>query len=142
MAGGEEALAEVAGHDLVGVADGSEVDAGVPADEYIDVCRYTLKLCGGQESGFLPFTPFRVGMTWIRSGGGPQEWFQQLGDAGRVHGIPDCRWRIVDLGKVEREGELLAAERRKLATDGTCPKVGIGSKRRESLLEILHLNQA
>jgi hypothetical protein len=31
--GGEEALAEVAGDDFFGVADGGEVDAGVPAEE-------------------------------------------------------------------------------------------------------------
>ncbi len=33
MAGEEEGLAEVAGHDLVGVADGGQVDAGVPAEQ-------------------------------------------------------------------------------------------------------------
>jgi hypothetical protein len=32
VAGGEEALTEVAGDDVFGVADGGEVDAGVPAD--------------------------------------------------------------------------------------------------------------
>jgi hypothetical protein len=41
MAGGEEAFAEVAGDDILGVADGGQVDAGVPAEEYIDVRRYT-----------------------------------------------------------------------------------------------------
>jgi hypothetical protein len=38
--GGEETLAEVAGDDFVFVADGGEIGAGVPALEYIDVCRY------------------------------------------------------------------------------------------------------
>jgi hypothetical protein len=33
VAGGEEAFAEVAGDDLFGIADGGEVDAGVPAEE-------------------------------------------------------------------------------------------------------------
>jgi hypothetical protein len=33
MAGGEEGLAEVAGYDLFRVADGGEVDVGVPALE-------------------------------------------------------------------------------------------------------------
>jgi hypothetical protein len=41
MAGGEQAFAEVAGDDILGVADGGQVDAGVPAEEYIDVRRYT-----------------------------------------------------------------------------------------------------
>src|SRR5208282_6180312 len=50
---GEEGFAEVAGDDFFGVADGGEVDAGIPADEYIDVCRYMLQLGGGQDSGFL-----------------------------------------------------------------------------------------
>jgi hypothetical protein len=40
MAGGQEALAEVAGDDVFGVADGGQVDARVPTEEYIDVCRY------------------------------------------------------------------------------------------------------
>jgi len=47
MAGGEEALAEVAGDDVFGIADGGEVDAGVPAEEYIDVCRYMFEIVGG-----------------------------------------------------------------------------------------------
>jgi hypothetical protein len=47
VAGGEEALAEVAGDDFFGVADGGEVDAGVPAEEYIDVCRYMVEVDGG-----------------------------------------------------------------------------------------------
>src|SRR5579864_17621 len=132
MAGGEEALAEVASHDLVGVANGSEVDAGVPADKYIDVCRYTLKLCGGQERGFLTGLR-RFGMTWIRGGWYLQERSQQLGDAGGAHAISDCRWRTVDLGKMNERAALLAAERRKPVAAGTCPKVAIGVKRSESL---------
>jgi hypothetical protein len=47
VAGGEEAFAEVAGYDIFLVADGGQVDAGVPALEYIDVRRYTLQLGGG-----------------------------------------------------------------------------------------------
>ena len=53
VAGGEEALAEVTGDDLFGVADGGQVDAGIPAEEYIDVRRYTLELRGGEDSRFL-----------------------------------------------------------------------------------------
>jgi hypothetical protein len=32
MAGKEVRLSEMAGHDLVGIADGGQVDAGVPAE--------------------------------------------------------------------------------------------------------------
>jgi hypothetical protein len=42
MLGGEEGFAEVAGDDFFFAADGGEVDAGVPALEYIDVCRYMI----------------------------------------------------------------------------------------------------
>jgi len=59
----EEALAEVASDDVFGVADGGEVDAGVPAEEYIDVRRYILELGGGQDSRFLVAT--LLGMTSI-----------------------------------------------------------------------------
>ena len=37
MAGGEEALAEVAADDVFGVADGGEVGAGVPLEEQVEV---------------------------------------------------------------------------------------------------------
>jgi len=36
----EEALAEVAGDDLFGIANGREIDTLIPAEKYIDVCRY------------------------------------------------------------------------------------------------------
>ena len=62
VAGGEEGFAEVAEDDLFRVADGGEVDAGIPAQEYIDVGRYTLKLGGGQDSRFLTGLR-RFGMT-------------------------------------------------------------------------------
>jgi hypothetical protein len=61
VAGGEEAFAEVAGYDFFGVADAGEVDAGVPAEEYIDVRRYMLELGGGQDNRFLVAS--LVGMT-------------------------------------------------------------------------------
>jgi len=58
----------VAGDYFFFVADGGEVDAGVPVDKYIDVRRYTLELCGGQDSRFL--TGFRrFGMTRVLGGG-------------------------------------------------------------------------
>ena len=44
VAGGEKAFAEVAGDDFLFVADRSQVDAGVPALEYIDVRRYLLQV--------------------------------------------------------------------------------------------------
>jgi hypothetical protein len=46
VAGGEEALAEVAGDDFFGVTDGGEVDAGIPAEKYIDVRRYIMQVVG------------------------------------------------------------------------------------------------
>ena len=53
VASGEKALAEVAGDDGFGVADGGQVDAGIPAEEYIDVRRYILQWCRGQDDGSL-----------------------------------------------------------------------------------------
>jgi hypothetical protein len=61
VAGGEEALAEVAADDLFGVADGGEVGAGVPLEEEIEVERELtiergrrgVKKIGGEESGDL-----------------------------------------------------------------------------------------
>jgi hypothetical protein len=50
VAGGEEGFAEVAGDDFFRIADGGEVDAGVPTEEYIDVRRYMLELFGGEDS--------------------------------------------------------------------------------------------
>ena len=41
MASGEEAFAEVVGHDVFFVANRGQVDAGVPTLKYIDVRRYT-----------------------------------------------------------------------------------------------------
>jgi hypothetical protein len=40
VAGGEQALAEVTSDNFLGIADGGEVDASVPAEQYIDVRRY------------------------------------------------------------------------------------------------------
>jgi hypothetical protein len=69
MAGGEEAFAEVAGHDFFLVADGGQVDAGIPAKEYIDVRRYMAHQVLGVWSLALA----------------PQEWLKQLGDAIGFH---------------------------------------------------------
>ena len=44
VAGGEEGFAEVAGYDFFRLADGGEVDAGIPAQEYIDIRRYISQL--------------------------------------------------------------------------------------------------
>jgi len=62
VAGGEEGFAEVAGDDFFWIADGGEVDAGIPAEKYIDVCRYSLELNWGQNSRF-PSTSLRAGLT-------------------------------------------------------------------------------
>ena len=62
VAGSEQALAEVADDDFFRVADGSKVNAGIPAHEYIDVCRYTLQLEWGKETRLLTGLR-RFGMT-------------------------------------------------------------------------------
>jgi hypothetical protein len=69
MAGGEEGFAEVAGDDFFGIADGGEVNAGVPAEEYIDVRRYTVQLRRRQNSRFLTGPSARFGMTRVCGGG-------------------------------------------------------------------------
>jgi hypothetical protein len=46
VAGEEERLAEVAGDDLFGIVDGSEIDAGVPAEEEIEVRGYLIQVVG------------------------------------------------------------------------------------------------
>ena len=79
VAGGEEAFAEVAGHDLFGVADGGEIDAGVPSLEYIDICRYTIQVAGRQS--------LAIGLI--------EKWFEEFGYAAGMHGFP-----IVDHGMV------------------------------------------
>jgi hypothetical protein len=55
VAGGEEGFAEVAGDDFFRVADGGQVDAGIPMQEYIDVRRYIMV-----ESVVSPFALFRA----------------------------------------------------------------------------------
>ena len=90
MTGGEEALAEVAGDDIFLVADGGEVDAGVPAEEYIDVSRYIMQLRWRENSRFLAGPSAWFGMTMVWGSGRAEEWFEQLGDAVGVHGKSDC----------------------------------------------------
>jgi hypothetical protein len=69
VACGEEGFAEVAGYDFFRVADGGEVDTGVPAEEYIDVRRYMMELSGGEDSRFLTGPLARFGMTRVWGGG-------------------------------------------------------------------------
>src|SRR5579863_167004 len=89
LAGGEEGLAEVAADDVFWVADGGEVDAGIPVEEYIDVRRYMLQLRGSQNNRRFVSGLRRFGMTsdggWVRNGSEKKR-FEQLGDAGRIHG--------------------------------------------------------
>jgi len=69
VAGNEQGLSEVAGYDFLRIADRGEIDAGVPAEEKIDVCRYLLELRLAQGTRG----------TW------PEERVEQFGDTGRVH---------------------------------------------------------
>ena len=82
----------MAGYYFFWVADGGQVDAGVPVVEYIDVRRYTLELGGGEDSRFFTGPLARFGMT--RTWGGGQERLEQFGYAGGVHGFP-----IVDMDR-------------------------------------------
>jgi len=67
LPGGEEAFAEVAGDDLFRIADGGEIDARVPAEEYIDVGRYMIEVGGCELFA-------------------SEEWCEQFGDARGLHG--------------------------------------------------------
>src|SRR5258708_2945072 len=69
VAGGEEGFGEVAGDYFFWIADGGQVDAGVPVEEYIDVRRYTSELGRGQNSRFLTGPSDRFGMTRVWDGG-------------------------------------------------------------------------
>jgi len=71
VAGSEEGFAKVAGDDLFGIADGSEIYARIPAEKYIDVRRYTMI-----ES---------VIGRWSLVVGLGQERPEQFGDAGGIH---------------------------------------------------------
>ena len=81
---GEEGFSEVAGDDFFGIADGGEVNAGIPVEEYIDVRRYMFELSGRQNSRFLTGPSARFGMTRALNRG--EEGLEQFGDAGGVHG--------------------------------------------------------
>jgi hypothetical protein len=76
MSGSEKRFAEMTGDDLLGLAHRSEVYAGVPAEQYIDVRRYSLQL-GFDE-------------------GNRKEWLQQFGDAVGLHEIADFKLQIAD----------------------------------------------
>lgn len=79
VAGCEKAFAEMASDDLLGIADGGQIDAGVPPHQYIDVRRYM----GEERSGRRP-------------GVFSDEGGQQRGGPGCVHEslIVDARARI------------------------------------------------
>jgi len=77
VAGGEEGFAEVAGDDFFWIADGGEIDAGVPAEEYIDICRYTIELSLGEH---------RLLVAALSEMTRREEGLEQFGDAGGLHG--------------------------------------------------------
>lgn len=64
-ASGEQALAEVASDDLLGIANGGEIDTLVPAEKYIDVRRYIFD-------------------EWLVVDGA-DEGMKEVGDAGGIH---------------------------------------------------------
>jgi len=116
VAGGEEAFAEVAGHDFFGVADGGEVDAGVPAEEYIDVRRYMLIEC------VVGCQSLVVGR-WLSEKG-----TEEFGDAGGVHGNFDCRLPVGDLGEKCESGNPHPCKTRK---DGAASVVVVPESQQE-----------
>ena len=65
VAGGKQGFAEVAGDDLLGVADGGEVNTSVPAQQKVEIGRDLLKQDGLK--------------------GRVQKWLEELGDADAVH---------------------------------------------------------
>ena len=71
VAGKEEGFSEVAGNDFFRVADGREVDAGVPSEEKIDVRRYLLEL--------------RLAQRTCSSGAWAQKRVEEFGDTERGH---------------------------------------------------------
>ena len=66
VAGQKQGLAEMAGHDMFRLPDGGQIDAGVPAQQQIDVRRYLLELHFGECPAF-------------------EKGIEQGGDAGEVH---------------------------------------------------------
>jgi hypothetical protein len=74
VACGKEGFAEVASDNLFRIADGGEIDAGIPAEKYIDERRYTL-------------IERVVSRRALVAGRHPQERGEQFGDAGGVHAI-------------------------------------------------------
>ena len=121
VASREQALAEVPRDHLFRVAESGQVDAGIPANQYIDVRRYTLQLSGRQESRFLfgvrrfrmtnarglgimnarafrNLSGFRTTTARTRGTSSDRDWLaekglQQFGDARAIH---ESRLTIVD----------------------------------------------
>ncbi|HXC42410.1 MAG TPA: hypothetical protein VNY51_02685 [Candidatus Dormibacteraeota bacterium] len=83
IAGGEKTLAKVPRNDFFFVSDGGQVEPGIPALKYIDVCRYTLELSCGKNSRFLTEPSARFGMTRVRRG--REKGLQQFGDVDGMH---------------------------------------------------------
>ena len=53
VTGGENRFSEVAAYDFFRLAYAREIHAGIPAEQYIDVCRYIYQLGRGQNCSFL-----------------------------------------------------------------------------------------
>jgi hypothetical protein len=61
VAGGEQRFSEVAAYDFFRLAYAREIHAGIPAEQYIDICRYIYQLGRGQNCRFLA----TLGMTIV-----------------------------------------------------------------------------
>jgi len=129
VAGGEEALAEVAADYLFGVADGGEVGAGVPLEEEVEVegelgeerGRRGVKEVGGEESGDLVGghgTSLAGCSTWnIRLGDlDPQERIRksgQSGTSGADNGSDYLRHYDFDDGRNDEPGHVDGEDRKR-----------------------------
>jgi hypothetical protein len=94
MEGGEKTLPEVASDNFLFIANGGEIDPGIPALKYIDIRRYTPKQALHLRS-------------WA---GRAKKRLQQFGDAGAVHN----ELKIVD-------GRRGSQAKKKIALRATAP---------------------
>jgi len=130
VAGGEQGLAEVASDNLFGIANGSQVDAEIPANQYIDIRRYMFQLGMGKSTLFLlvvsPIGVFRCWMCRVRGiprlDGKLQKRLEQLGDPGSVHrgsvyrgANPDCKRESGSFGNLSAQRYFAKCKKTQLA---------------------------
>lgn len=90
MTGGEKGFAEVAGHDIVCAADGGQIDAGIPAKQHIDVCRYMFELCGRQNGLLAAWRVKRISEKGVEQFGEARDGHRSMTSGSMTS---DCRVR-------------------------------------------------